>query len=73
MDEAATGLDRPAHDLHGVFDMSPGSGQFDVAFCLEFDGVLGRLRNRRGAMCFRQLPRTVVNLDFSHGVMLLSL
>src|SRR5215207_3535511 len=37
---AASALVRPAHELHGVFDMPPGSGQFGLAFCLEFDGVL---------------------------------
>jgi hypothetical protein len=69
---AASALVGPAHELHGVFDMPPGSGQFDLAFCLEFDGVLGSFGNGLGAMCFQQLPRIVVDFDFSHGVMLLS-
>jgi len=68
----ASALVRPAHELHGVFDMPPGSGQFDLAFCLEFDGVLGSFCNGLGAMCFQQLPRIVVDFHFSHGVMLLS-
>jgi hypothetical protein len=69
---AASALVRPAHELHGVFDMPPGSGQFDLAFCLEFDGVLGSFGNGLGAMCFQQLPRIVVDFDFSHGVILRS-
>src|SRR6266545_760116 len=51
---AASALVRPAHELHGVFDMPPGSGQLDLAFCLEFDGVLGSFGNGLGAMCFQQ-------------------
>jgi hypothetical protein len=47
---AASALERPAHELHGVFDMPPRSGQFDLAFCLELDRVLGRFRNGLGAM-----------------------
>src|SRR5206468_10324829 len=50
---AASALVRPAHELHGVFDMPPGFGQFDLAFCLEFDDVLGGFRNGLGAMCFQ--------------------
>src|SRR5258708_18731370 len=68
----ASALVRPAHELHGVFDMPPGSGHFDIAFCLELDGVVGSFGNGPGAMCLQQLPRIVVNFDFSHGVMLLS-
>jgi hypothetical protein len=68
----ASALVGPAHDLHRIFDMPPGSGQFDLAFCLEFDGVLGSFGNGLGAMCFQQLPCIVVDFDFSHGVILLS-
>jgi hypothetical protein len=69
---AASALVRPAHELHGVFDMPPGSSQFDLAFCLEFDGVLSSFGNGLGAMCFQQLPCIVVDFDFSHGVILRS-
>jgi hypothetical protein len=69
---AASALVRPAHEIHGVFDMPPGFGQLDLAFCLELDGVLGSFRNGLGAMCFQQLPRIIMDFDFSHGVMLLS-
>jgi hypothetical protein len=69
---AASALMRPAHELHGVFDMPPGPGQFDLAFSLELDSVLGSFCNGLGAMCFQELPRIVVDLDFSHGVILLS-
>src|SRR5437762_14227968 len=69
---AISALVPPAHYLHGVFDMPPGFGQFGLAFCLEFDGVLGCFRNGFGTMCFQQLPRIVVDFDFSHGVILLS-
>jgi hypothetical protein len=69
---AASALMRPAHELHGVFDMPPGSGHFDVAFSLELDGVLGSFRDGLGAMGFQELPCIVVDFDFSHGVILLS-
>src|SRR5215475_1910834 len=69
---AASALVRTAHQLHRVFDMPPGSGQFGLAFCFKLDGVLGSFRNGLGAMCFQQLPRIFVDFDFSHGVMLLS-
>jgi hypothetical protein len=62
----------PAHQLHGVFDVSPGSGHFDIAFGLELDGILGRFCNGLGAMGFQELPRIIVDFDFSHGVILLS-
>jgi hypothetical protein len=65
-------LVRPAHELHGVFDMPPGFGQFDIAFRLESYGVLNGFRNGFDAVCFEQLPRIVVDFDFSHGVTLLS-
>src|SRR5262249_26352153 len=68
---AASALVRPTHQLHGVFNMPPGSGQFGLAFCFELNGVLGRFRNGLGAMCLQQLPRIVVDFDFSHGVTLL--
>jgi hypothetical protein len=69
---AASALVRPTHELQGVFDMPPGSGQFNLAFCFELDGVLGSFRNGLGAVCFQQLPRIDMDFDFSHGVMLLS-
>src|SRR5262249_46316907 len=68
---AASALVRPTHHLHGVFDVPPGFGQLDLAFCFEPDGVLGRFGDGLRAMCFQQLPRIVVDFDFSHGVMLL--
>src|SRR6478672_4109152 len=55
-----------------MLDMPPGSGQFDLAFCLEFDGVLGGFGDGLGAVCFQQLPRVVVDFDLSHGVILRS-
>src|SRR5882757_9845241 len=70
---AASALVRPAHELHGVFDMPPGSGQFRLALCFKLDGVLGSFRYGLGAVCFQQLSRIAVDFDFSHGVMLLSL
>jgi hypothetical protein len=69
---AASALVRPAHKLHGVFDMPPVFGQFELALCFKFDGVLGGFRNGLRAVCFQQLSRIVMDFDFSHGVMLLS-
>jgi hypothetical protein len=69
---AVSALVRPAHKLHGVFDMSPVSGQFHLALCFKVDGVLGSFRNGPGAVCFQQLTRKGMDFDFSHGVMLLS-
>ena len=71
-DSAASTLVRPAHKLHGVFDMPPVFGQFHLALCFKVDGVLRGFRNGLGAVCFQQLPRLVMDFDFSHGVMLLS-
>jgi len=68
---AASALMRPAHKLHGVFDMSPGFGQLDIALRFKLDGVLSGFRNGFGAVGFQQLPRIVVDFDFSHGVTLL--
>src|SRR5215467_6699947 len=64
----ALALVRPSHELHGVFDMPPGPGQLDLAFCFELDGVLGSFRNGFGAVGFQQLPRIAMDLDFLHGV-----
>jgi hypothetical protein len=36
------------------------------------NGVLSGFRNGFSAVCFEQLPRIVVDFDFSHGVTLLS-
>src|SRR5258707_15519095 len=69
---AASALVRPTHELQGVFDMVPGSGQFHLALCFKVDGVLGSFCNGLGAVCFQQLTRIVMDFDFSHGVMLLS-
>jgi hypothetical protein len=69
---AASALVRPTHELQGVFDVPPGSGQFHLALCFKVDGVLGSFRNGPGTMCFQQLTRIVMDFDFSHGVMLLS-
>src|SRR5713101_5054398 len=68
---AASALVRPAHKLHGVFDMPPVFGPFDLALLFEANGVLSGLRNCLGTVCFQQLPRIAVNFDFSHGVTLL--
>jgi hypothetical protein len=43
-DPAASALVRPAHKLHGVFDMPPVFGQFHFALCFKFDGVLSGFR-----------------------------
>jgi hypothetical protein len=67
---AASTLVRPAHKLQGVFDMPPGSGQFHLALYFKVDGILGSFRNGLGAVCFQQLPRIVMDFDFSHGVTL---
>jgi hypothetical protein len=67
----ASTLVRPAHELHGVFDMPPSTCQFRLAFCFEFDGILGGFRNGPRAMRFQQLPRIGMDFDFSHGVTLL--
>jgi hypothetical protein len=69
---AASALVRPTHELQGVFDMPPGFRKFNLALCFEVDGVLGSFRNGLGAVRFQQLPRIVMDFDFSHGVMLLS-
>jgi len=69
---AASALVRSAHKFHGVFDMPPVFGQFELALCFKFDGVLGGFRNSLRAVCFQQLSRIVMDFDFSHGVMLLS-
>jgi hypothetical protein len=69
---AASALVRPTHELHGVFDMPPGFGQLDLALYFKVDGILGSFRNGLRAVCFQQLPRIVMDFDFSHGVMLLS-
>src|SRR5216684_1347822 len=68
---AASALVRPAHKLYGVFDMSPVLGQFEIALLFEANGFLSGLRNCPGTVCFQQLPRIVVDFDFSHGVTLL--
>jgi hypothetical protein len=70
---SASALARPAHKLHGVFDMPPGLGHFDIAIQFEINGVLSGFRNGLGTVCFQQLSRMVVDFDFSHGVTLLSL
>jgi hypothetical protein len=64
----ASTLVRPAHEPHGVFDMSPSSGQLHLAFRFEFDGMMGGFRNGSGAVRFQQLPRRGMDFDFSHGV-----
>jgi hypothetical protein len=69
---AASALVRPTHELQGVFDVPPGSGQFHLTLCFKVDGILGSFRNGLGAVCFQQLTRIVMDFDFSHGVMLLS-
>jgi hypothetical protein len=69
---AASALVRPTHELQGVFDVPPGSGQFHLALCFKVDGVPGSFRNGLGAVRFQQLSRIVMDFDFSHGVMLLS-
>src|SRR5436190_9098584 len=69
---AASALVRPAHKLYGLFDMPPVFGQFHLAFCFKVDGVPSGLHNCLGTVCFQQLPRIVMDFDFSHGVMLLS-
>jgi hypothetical protein len=69
---AASALVRSTHELQGVFDMPPGSGQFHLALHFKVDGILGSFRNGPGAVCFQQLSRIVMDFDFSHGVMLLS-
>jgi hypothetical protein len=33
-------LARPAHKLHGVFDMPPSLGHFDIAIQFEINGIL---------------------------------
>jgi hypothetical protein len=48
----SSALVRPSHKLHGVFDMPPGSGEFDIALGLELDGIVGSFRNGLGAMGF---------------------
>src|SRR4029077_20173562 len=58
--------------LHGVFDMPPGFGHFDIALRFEINGIPSGFRNGFGAVGFQQLPRIVVDFDFSHGVTLLS-
>src|SRR5258708_1158798 len=68
---AVSALVRPAHKLYGVFDMPPVFGQFDLALLFEANGVLSGLHNCPGTVCFQQLPRIVVDFDFSHGVTLL--
>jgi hypothetical protein len=68
---AASTLVRPAHQLHGIFDMPPSSSQLHFAFRFEFDGILGGFRNGSGAVGFQQLPRIGMDFDFSHGVILL--
>jgi hypothetical protein len=37
---SASASARPAHKLHGVFDMPPGLGHFDIAIQFEINGVL---------------------------------
>src|SRR5439155_19211866 len=69
---AASALVRPAHKLHGVFDMPPVSGQFEFALCFKVDGVLRSFGNGLRAVRFQQLSRIFMDFDFSHGVMLLS-
>jgi len=62
---------RPAHKLHCAFDTPPVFGQFDLALLFETNGVLSGLHNCLGTARFQQLPRIVVDFDFSHGVTLL--
>lgn len=64
-------LVRAAHELHGLFDMPPGFGEFNLTLGLEVDCVLGSLGNGLRAMGFQKLARIVMDFDFSHGVMLL--
>jgi hypothetical protein len=49
-ESAASTLVRPAHKLHGVFNMPPVFGQFDLALCFKLDGVLGGFSNGLGAV-----------------------
>src|SRR5437868_12665600 len=62
---------RPAHKLHGISDMPPGLGQFNIALHFEGNGVLGGFRNGLGAVGLKQLPRIIVDFDFPHGATLL--
>jgi hypothetical protein len=70
-ESTASALVRPAHELQGRLDMSPGLGPFVFALHFEVNGLLGGFDHCVGTVCFQQLPRVVVDFDFSHGVMLL--
>jgi hypothetical protein len=65
-------LVRSAHHLHGVFDVPPGLGLLDFTLRFEGDGLPRGFDDRLRAVCFQKLSRTLVDFDFSHGVMLLS-
>ena len=64
---AASALVRPAHKLHGVFDMAPGFGQFDIAIPFEVNGVLTASAMAL-APCASSNCRAsmLVDFDFSH-------
>src|SRR5690242_21683006 len=47
-ERVASTLVRPAHDLHGVFNMAPSSGQLHLAVRFKLDGILGSLRYGAG-------------------------
>jgi hypothetical protein len=70
-ERVASTLVRPAHDLHGVFNMAPSSGQLHLAVRFKLDGILGSLRYGAGTVRFQQLPGIGMDFDFSHGVILL--
>jgi hypothetical protein len=63
---------RPTHQLQGRFDVSPNFGLFVSTLLFAGASLLSGLGNCLVTMCLEQLPRVVVDFDFSHshGIML---
>jgi hypothetical protein len=68
---ATSALVRPAHQLQRVFDVPPVPGLFDLALRFEVDGLAGGFDDGLRALGFQELSCAGVDLDFSHGGVLL--
>jgi hypothetical protein len=64
---------RSPHHLHGVFDMTPFPGFFQIAFALASNRVLGGFGNGNQAMLFKHLSRDRVNLQLGYHPVLLKI
>jgi hypothetical protein len=63
---ATLGYVRAAHQHQRRFDVPPGFGFLVIAFLLEGTSLLCGLDNCHVTMRLQQLPRVVLDFDFSH-------